>query len=364
MPKMLDLIRESAVPANIMRSAARGALSLPASEMMEILVHLTHHSMFGDQARLSLADWEEDSARAVASDPSTPHEVLDYMLAPENRRLALMPALIENSAVGDDKLMTLAMTASEQLATVMLSCPRVLASLDLLHALKSNVNITGESQLKVQQALADANADKPWPHEDDVLAIDALAKFELEHQEEIAAESKKPFKLFVAEGEQPDELAAAAEQPHAKPHHHNPEDTQRISTLQKISRLGVGERVQLAMKGSREERFILIRDGSKVVSLAVLESPKLTDSEVEGFASMKNVQEIVLRGIAGKRKFMKHYAVIKQLVNNPRTPIDVSLPLLSHLLALDLKYLSLNKNVSDTVRKLANKLFRDKNSHK
>jgi len=79
------------------------------------------------------------------------------------------------------------------------------------------------------------------------------------------------------------------------------------------------------------------------------------------FAGMKNVQEAVLRGIAAKRKYMKNYAVIRALLNNPRVPVDVSLPLLPHLLSMDLKHLSMNKNVSELLRKLALKMFRDKN---
>src|SRR4029079_18818554 len=126
----------------------------------------------------------------------------------------------------------------------------------------------------------------------------------------------------------------------------------RLSVLQRIARMSVGERVQLSMKGSREERFILIRDGSKVVSGAVLESPKVTEQEVETFASMKNVQESVLRGIAGKRKFRKNYAVIRNLANNPRCPLDVQLTLMKNLLNNDLRAVSMNKNISDTVRKL------------
>ena len=144
--------------------------------------------------------------------------------------------------------------------------------------------------------------------------------------------------------------------------HARKEDHEKISTLQKIARLSVGERVKLAMKGNKDERFILIRDGSKVVSLAVLESPKLSDSEAEQFASMKNVQEIVLRTIVTKRKFMKNYSIIRALANNPRTPLDVGLPLLPHLIGLDLKHLSMNKNVSDTLRKVALKMFKEKSS--
>jgi len=71
------------------------------------------------------------------------------------------------------------------------------------------------------------------------------------------------------------------------------------------------------MKGTKEERSILVRDGTKVVALAVLDSPKITDSEVEKFASQRNVLESVLRGIPLKRRFMKHYGIVRNLVFNP-----------------------------------------------
>jgi hypothetical protein len=120
----------------------------------------------------------------------------------------------------------------------------------------------------------------------------------------------------------------------------------------------------LAMKGSREERSILIRDGTKVVALAVLESVKLTDSEVEHFASQKNVLEAVLRAIPMKRRYAKNYAVIRNIVSNPRTPLDVGLGLMKHLLVQDLRNLSGNKEVCDTIRKLALKMFKQKSEVK
>ena len=54
--------------------------------------------------------------------------------------------------------------------------------------------------------------------------------------------------------------------------------------MQKIDRLDMKGRIQLALKGNKEERALLIRDGTKVVALAVLEAPKLSDGEVEKFA--------------------------------------------------------------------------------
>ena len=137
-------------------------------------------------------------------------------------------------------------------------------------------------------------------------------------------------------------------------------EQERGSALQKISRLDIKGRIQLAMKGNKEERSLLIRDGTKIVALAVLDSPKITDGEVEKFASQKNVLEAVLRTIPMKRRFMKHYGIVRNLVFNPRTPLDVALGLMKNILVNDLRNLSGNKEVSETVRKLALKMFKQK----
>jgi hypothetical protein len=124
--------------------------------------------------------------------------------------------------------------------------------------------------------------------------------------------------------------------------------------------MNVSERVQMAIKGNREERFILIRDGCRVVARAVLESPRLTDQEVETYAGMKNVQEGVLRSIANKRRFIKSYSIIRNLVSNPRCPLDVQLTLVKNLMSNDLRILSANREVSDTLRKVAFKMFKER----
>jgi len=135
---------------------------------------------------------------------------------------------------------------------------------------------------------------------------------------------------------------------------------ERGSALQKISKLDIKGRIQLAMKGTKEERSLLVRDGTKIVALAVLESPKISDGEVEKFATQKNVLEAVLRSIPMKRRFAKNYAVVRNLVFNPRTPLDVSLGLMKNMLTADLKNLAGNKEVSETIRKLALRMFKQK----
>ncbi len=199
------------------------------------------------------------------------------------------------------------------------------------------------------------------PIENDVL--EAVEKFTTENAAAILADEGKAFELVGATIEEGgtlkgDAVVATAKAPE------KPEEKERLSTLQKIAKLTVGERVKLAMTGSKEDRYILIRDGSRIVSSAVLASPKISDQEVETIAAMKNVQESVLRDIARSRKFLKSYSVVKNLVNNPRCPLDISLALMKNLLVPDLKALSLNKNVPETLKKIAVKNFKEKTTGK
>jgi hypothetical protein len=134
----------------------------------------------------------------------------------------------------------------------------------------------------------------------------------------------------------------------------------RATVVQRIHRMSAVQKVKTALIGSQEERMILVRDPNRAVARAVLQSPKISDHEVENFASMKDVSDEVLRRIALSRKFMKSYAVLRALVNNPRTPIDVGLPLLRRINDPDLKWLVLNRNVADVVRNAAQRRINQK----
>ena len=135
---------------------------------------------------------------------------------------------------------------------------------------------------------------------------------------------------------------------------------ERKTLIQRLSRMRIVERVTLALKGDREERMALVRDPCKVVQRAVLQSPRITEKEIEGFASMANLSEDVLRGISMMRKYAKNYIITHNLVFNPKTPIDISLHLLPMIKAQDLKALTNSKNVPDTLRTAAARLQRQR----
>lgn len=398
---MIDLIRASAVPANLMQAAARGALALPADEMIEIMVHLANHNkIHGDTARMTLAGWDEKSSLQVALNPDTPPEVLRYLISPENLRPTLLRALLDNPSVSEEGLTKLASTGSREIVEAMLASLRVRNSSNVRKALIANPHVTARESVELGEAVrsqkeplaaAPSAGENAIPVAQDAPPVDTISSeagnaedavdeqvvaFLQEHKDEIAAEEGKPFQavggvfdeLATSNSAAADPAASQATLPLARSAAGTPVRTafpqqqqeRRGSALQKIASLDIKGRIQLAMKGSKEERSILIRDGTKIVALAVLDSPKLTDGEVEAFASQKNVLEAVLRGIPLKRRFAKNYLVVRNLTFNPRTPLDLSLGLMKHLLINDLKNLATNKEVSDTIRKLAVKMFKQK----
>lgn len=147
------------------------------------------------------------------------------------------------------------------------------------------------------------------------------------------------------------ELEQVAEQ-------HEPDPVKRKTLMQRLAFMTVVQRLTLALKGNREERMLLIRDPNKLVQKSVLQSPRLTEPEVESFAAMANLSAEVLRSISLNRNFIKDYTVARNLLFNPKTPLDVSLHLLPRLTATDLVKLVANKNVPDTLRSMAQKLHR------
>ena len=122
------------------------------------------------------------------------------------------------------------------------------------------------------------------------------------------------------------------------------------SLTQQIQQMGIVDRVRAAMKGSREARTMLIRDPNKMVSFAVLSSPKLTLAEVESFAKMANVGDDVLRAIGQNRGWVKNYGVAHGLVRNPKTPVAMSLNLLQRLVERDVRSLAVDRNVPEPLR--------------
>ena len=163
--------------------------------------------------------------------------------------------------------------------------------------------------------------------------------------------------VFAARGVEPGQTPAPDDAPPLVPVADSDPEPGSIteSRPQVLASLPVIDRIKLALRGTREQRTVLVRDPNKVVAVAVLGSPKLNPTEVEGYARMTSVQDEVLRVIGTSRRWVKHYPIVAALVGNAKTPLAIAMPLVTRLNERDLKRVALDRNVSDGVRAAARK---------
>lgn len=205
------------------------------------------------------------------------------------------------------------------------------------------VMLTGDADAEVAAA---ANATIGLIPPQTLAAFLARPDVPTDMREFFAQRGVVPSSEIAAEPDEP--LVDTAEGPEIA----DDEDDEK-SALQRLQEMSVPQKMSRATKGTREERAILIRDPNKLISVAVLSSPKLTDSEVEAIAKMSSVSDEILRIISNNRNWMKNYVVVSALARNPKTPLPVSMNLLNRLNEKDLKVLSTNRNIPEVLRTTA-----------
>lgn len=129
------------------------------------------------------------------------------------------------------------------------------------------------------------------------------------------------------------------------------------SLYYQILNMGVSEKIKLALRGNKEARGILIRDSNKLVSVAVIKSPKIQEQEIEAISKSRQVSDEVLRTIAGTKEWLKSYTIKLNLVANSKTPLPLAMKLLPQLFEADLRKLAKSKNVSSTVAQQARRII-------
>jgi hypothetical protein len=294
-----------------------GGVNLPAPDLAEILsvLALDSDELISTRAQesilaLPIENFVEALHRQQALEPLFEFAAKNLAAKP-----GIADALIKNKNCPAEHLVPLVRHLSALgVQSLMDELDRVSDSRELAEALEKSTSITLDQKNQLNELLSDAMPD-----------MEALA----------------------------DALADA-----------EPDNERRKTLLQQISTMTVSQRVKFAMKGGSEARRTLIRDNNKVVQRAVLQSPRLTDQEVEAFASMTNLTDEILRLIGKNRNFRKNYNVVRNLLNNGKAPLDCSLGLLPMLNPPDLKKLGMNKNIPETLRATAVKLMRQRNESK
>ena len=316
-PEVLQELRRGNATREEKLAVCTGGVKLPAPDLAEILSVLA----FDSDELISTRAQESILALPIENFVEALHrqQALEPLFEFAAKNLAAKPgiadALIKNKNCPAEHLVPLVRHLSALgVQSLMDELDRVSDSRELAQALEKSSSITLEQKNQLNELLSDAMPD-----------MEALA----------------------------DALADA-----------EPDNERRKTLLQQISTMTVSQRVKFAMKGGSEARRTLIRDNNKVVQRAVLQSPRLTDQEVEAFASMTNLTDEILRLIGKNRNFRKNYNVVRNLLNNGKAPLDCSLGLLPMLNPPDLKKLGMNKNIPETLRATAVKLMRQRNESK
>lgn len=338
---LVEQFKRGGVPRDLRLLAAQGALPLKPVDLLELV-----HGLLKDgdaeivaAAHVTLAGLPGGELLGLFRDRQTPPELLGWALQTRPEK-DLREALIQNHSTPDEALQAVVTTLTQELCElVVINQTRLLRSTPLLEALEANAGLSNDQKRRLRELretfrIGEQEAPPPLPP-----APEAAPEPLVEPPEEPppATDAEAVERYLTAEERQ---------------------DEEAVNAVQKLYTMTAAQKVIVALKGNRTERAILIRDPNRIVTSAVLGSPRVTEPEIEAFAAMRNVSDDVLRRIGANREWLKRYGVMCNLVKNPRTPIGISLNLVSRLGARDLKTISTDRNVPEVIRKTALKYVR------
>ncbi len=340
---LITRILEGRAALALRSAAARGALPLPRAALAQLWLHLRNdpEEAIRQDAAASLGGIGSDEVREILADPQCSAPLLAHFAAAACRDEKMAEAVVFHPALPDEALCTLAGQGNAVVVDLVLTNEeRLLRTPGVLDRLMANPALRAHQRGRILDLLDRLSRQPMVPAEG----------FEKAAEPADAEEAARLLEVDVGE------LFAASEILDGEEFEAS-EDPEIRNVYRKILTLNTAQKALLAIRGGREERTILVRDTNKVVALSVLRNPRLTESEVEGIATMRNVSDEVLRTIGTHREWVKAYATIRALVHNPRTPPGISTNFVSRLVNKDLKSLSTDKNVPEIIRRMARNTF-------
>jgi hypothetical protein len=347
-------IEGGAYPREMILTVARGFLPLPQEDLITVLAFLTE-SEDEEIASLARTSMSEIPARIVhafaANENANPVHLA--LLSHASNDAVVLEALIRNRAVPDAVIVELARRAAPPVQEIIvINQARILRAPEILDALLENPHPSPDARrraLETREEFFEKKARlealrQALPDEliDDGAPLDPIADL-LEQALQQEAEGGDASATLPSRAELGDI------------------DEQKGGSIwAALLKMTVSEKVQLAFKGDKTVRMILVRERNRLVSSAAIKNPRISENEVETIAGMRNVEEEVLRIIGNRRDWTSKYPIAAALVRNPKAPVGVVLPLINRLTLRDLKGLKDDRGVSEAVRVNARKLFQAK----
>jgi len=344
---VIGRIEAGQFPREVVDTIARGFLPLPQDDLIAVLAYLTRSpdAEIAAAARASLADVPSRSIHAFASNESAPPAHL-AMLIRASEDPFILEALIRNRAVPDALVTELASVADAAVQEVIvINQARILRAPEIIDALLANPALTSDVRRRALETREEFFEKKA--------RIAALQPEEVDEDEVMLSLPDEPIADLLEKAiESPDENAPLPQLMETEK-----TDEKKLSVLSQILLMTISEKVKLAFKGGKTERLILVRDHNRLICSAVMRNPRMTETEVEAIAAMRNIAEEALRLITMKREWIAKYSIVVALARNPKCPVGVVVPLINRLTLRDLKGLKDDKGVSETARSVARRLY-------
>ncbi len=212
----------------------------------------------------------------------------------------------------------------------------------LIEALGENP-LTGQAAIdRILQFLrVETGAPEAAPEETPAEAAEALEE-SLPEPEALPTEDDFPPELI-----QEREPAASEEE----------EDQRSKNLYALIQDMNVLEKIKLGIFGNSEARSLLVRDTNRIVAMAAIRSPKVTDHEIAAISRSRSVHEDVIRHIANNRSWTRSYSVQLALVTNPRAPQQAAIKFLNYLTDRDLRQIMRSREVPSAISVQARRIL-------
>ena len=279
-----------------------------------------------------------------------PAETLDYFAKEKRDENNFLEPVILNKNTSTDTIKFLADFVSEKLAMMIAdNQEKIIKDPEIIDRLEQNGNVHPSLIEKLRSFM-----DMFAPTEEE--AIEELPELEEAAVEE-ALEELPELEEAPADYEQ--EMVKMPSDAEMEGHSYEEIEELKLTAYQRIQTMTVAEKIQEALKGSREARAMLIKDSNKLVATSVIKSPKISEDEIVKISASRSVSDEVLRLICNNKEWVRNYQVKFNLVNNPKTPIQISLRFMSFIRKKDLQMLSKSKMIPGVVALAAkNKLLK------
>lgn len=342
-------------PSRMLELAAKGVIpgARPA-ELATVLVVLSSHEQaeIAQLAAATLGTLPPPVLAGVLGASDLPAMVIDALAAAYGTRVDVLEKLLPMPSITWETLESVTQRATEPVAELvatnearLLSHPRLIELLYLnKHTRMSTADRLVELAVRAQLEL---HGIPTWEQVKAAIAGELIP--------EASAEPSPDDLLF----RQVDALASAVELGEEEEAFHEDEVGEErpkdkvLPLFQAVLEMSVSQKVRRASLGSKAERAMLVRDRNKIVASAVAHSPMLQLGEVESFTKSRNISDEVLRIIAKSPQWAKSYSVKRNLVENPKTPANIAIPMVTQLREADLKSLAKSKNVPTMIQDAA-----------